>query len=179
VPVPWLLPVVAGAVVGSVTTRIVDRALAERGELGDAGVVDDVRYYGTGSVRPSFNGLPLDEAAVLLGGVFEVDRFQIRSGRAPVGVIAALAPDRRGRRRLRYQRIDKNEVWRTNRDVWKYGGGDCEDLAAAAAAELVEVYGVPAAPMIYRVRPGLAHAVVRLGDGRIFDPSRLGGMGQP
>ena len=128
-----------------------------------------------GGLTPTFSPLSVEEAAGLLQGLYESNRVQLRHGVRPVG--AALLPNAHGHRQLRYIRQDAREHWRTVRDIWRHGGGDCEDLAAAVAAELTELNGVVARPVIYQVRPGLSHAVVQLGDGRILDPSRWGGMG--
>jgi len=129
------------------------------------------------AVVPHFGPLSLEEGAYLLQGLYFVNVNQLRHG-VP-GILGALVPGSAGpgRRRLRYQRLDEREHWRSLREIWKYGGGDCEDLATAVAAQLT-VSGTPARPVVYRVRPGLAHVVVQLEDGRILDPSKIGGMGE-
>lgn len=111
----------------------------------------------------------------MLQGLYEVDLQQLREG-VP-GILGALTVGSGGpgRRMLRYIRSDKPEHWRTVREVWEHGGGDCEDLAAAVAAELT-LNGEPARPVVYQVSPRLAHVVVRTADGRLLDPSKLGGM---
>ena len=54
--------------------------------------------------------------------------------------------------------------------------GDCEDLAAAVAAERT-YHGHPSTIVLYSVRPGLSHAVVQdLQTGERLDPSVTGGM---
>lgn len=118
----------------------------------------------------------------MLQGLYQVNLEQLRSGQvAPISFAlhkgSSLGSTRDGRL-LRYIRSDPRERWQTVRDIWQTGGGDCEDLAAAVAAELT-LKGVPARPVIYRVRDGLAHAVVQdLETGQLIDPSKTGGMGE-
>lgn len=132
------------------------------------------------AVRPRLTTLHLSEAAYMLQGLYLVDIAQLEAGYPPI--LAALrrgsCPRAPGGRLLRYIGEDPDEVWQTIRDLWREGGGDCEDLAAAVAAEFT-VGGIPARPVIRRIRPGLAHAVVQvLGTGQIVDPSKIGGMGE-
>lgn len=139
-------------------------------------------------LTPTFSPLPLGEAAWLLQGLYLVNLEQLRQGIPPIS--AALHRGPTGQRVIRYERRDREEHWRTLRDLWRFRMGDCEDLAAAVAAELTYA-GIPARPVIYKVRPGLAHAVVQitapsqlaglvgLTPGTILDPSRTGGMGEP
>jgi len=77
---------------------------------------------------------------------------------------------------VRYRREPiGREDWRTRERVLLDGWGDCEDLAAALAAEL-EVAGYPAHAVVRRAHGGRGyHAVVRL-HGRELDPSRWLGM---
>ena len=60
--------------------------------------------------------------------------------------------------------------------------GDCDDLAPWKAAEYNLGKGVPRDPAARAIAipsPGIGwHVVVKLGDGRIVDPSRALGMGQ-
>lgn len=130
------------------------------------------------SVTPTLGRLTLAEAAWMLQGLYLADLEQLRNGAR--GILSALPPVMHGsreRRLIRYVRRDENERWQTIRDLWANGGGDCEDLAAAVAAELT-FKGTPARPVIRRVRPGLAHAVVQIiATGQILDPSKLAGMG--
>lgn len=131
-------------------------------------------------LRPTFGRLSVDEAQALLFGLWQVNRYQL--GRGVPGVLARLRPGAdpvTGKRILVYQRHDPNEHWRSVREIHHYGGGDCEDLAAAGAAELTEHFGILAVPYVYRVKPGLAHVVIKRADtGEILDPSKLGGMGE-
>lgn len=114
------------------------------------------------------------EAELALRGLVEVNLEQLAQG-VP-GIIRALRPDARGRRRIRYERSDPREEWLTLRDLWERGHGDCEDLAAASAAEL-EFKGIPARVLVQQVRPGLWHArVLRMDTGQVLDPSLTGGM---
>lgn len=64
------------------------------------------------------------------------------------------------------------EEWQSAANLLRTGEGDCEDLAAYRAAEL-RFEGEPATVAIVRTRRGSFHAVVRRGDGRIEDPSRI------
>lgn len=129
-------------------------------------------------VRPRLPSLDLPEAEQLLLGLMRIDQHQLLRGIPP---ISAALKVQAGRRALRYIRADPAEEWLTLRDIWLRGGGDCEDLAAGVAAEL-SLAGFDARPVIERVRPGLAHALVevRQGTRRVrIDPSRTGGMGEP
>lgn len=115
----------------------------------------------------------------MLQGLYEANLVQLREGAA--GISEALHAGR-----IVYVRADPHERWQTIRDLWVSGGGDCEDLAAAVAAEATWLYeqsggelGFPARPVIVRIRPGLAHALVyNLLDHTKSDPSRTGGMGR-
>jgi hypothetical protein len=71
-----------------------------------------------------------------------------------------------------YAREDGTEEWLTLPLIQAVGYGDCEDLAAAFAAS----YG--GIPFVERVNQSLLHAVVRLPNGRVVDPSRILGMGR-
>lgn len=116
------------------------------------------------------------EAEAALLGLVAVNLQQLRGGIRPISHL--LKPDRRGRRRIRYIRLDPGEEWLSLRDIRAKRGGDCEDLAAAVAAELI-AGGIPARPIIRKVRPGLWHAMVLREDtGAILDPSRTGGMNE-
>jgi len=132
------------------------------------------------ALTPTFGRLSLEEGAYLLQGLAAVDLQQLRSGTP--GILRAISPGTGmqglGQRRIQYRRRDPAEHWQTIGELWRSGGGDCEDLAAATAAELV-YHGIPARPVVRRVRPGLAHALVQLGDGSTLDPSKVAGMGEP
>ena len=70
------------------------------------------------------------------------------------------------------------EDWLTIPDLYATGYGDCEDLAAARAAELrVSGEDRGARAVAYRSGPTVWHAVVMRGDGSVEDPSLLLGMG--
>lgn len=129
-------------------------------------------------VIPHFGALKPEEAAALLQGLYAINLVQLKKG-VP-GILGALVPGSAGpgTRRLRYIRRDPQEHWRTIREIWRYGGGDCEDLASAGAAQLT-MMGIPARPVVYKVNPTLYHVVIeRLSDGKLLDPSKLGGMGE-
>lgn len=76
---------------------------------------------------------------------------------------------------------EQTEQWKDVPRIIEDGWGDCEDLACWRIAELRHK-GIAARPYIkWRAsptRPGMDryHAVVRLPDGRIEDPSRSLGM---
>lgn len=62
--------------------------------------------------------------------------------------------------------------------VVRRGWGDCDDLAPHAAATLRANGSDPEARAIVRPSgPGRWHAVVELGSGKIYDPSKAAGMG--
>lgn len=122
-------------------------------------------------IRPRVGRITLDEAESLLYGLYLVDLLQLDDGIPPIS--AALHAGR-----IRYERRDPNERWQSLRGLWRRGYGDCEDLSTAVAAEMSK-RGTPARPTIYRVRPGLAHAVTLDTELRMrIDPSRTGGMGK-
>lgn len=105
-----------------------------------------------------------------MSGLVQLDVVQIRAGVPPIS--PALNSGR-----LRYIRRDPDEHWLTLREIWERGGGDCEDLAAALAAELIAVHGRPARVVLKRMGPGLIHAVTEdTKSGLLLDPSITGGM---
>jgi hypothetical protein len=79
---------------------------------------------------------------------------------------------------VRYRReVSGSEVWQTTPILYAEGVGDCEDLAAHRAAELIESgEDSGAKALIKQVRPGLWHAVVQRGNGKVEDPSKRLGM---
>lgn len=80
---------------------------------------------------------------------------------------------------LRYQK-EPSDVWRHTADLMARGNGDCEDLAAARAAEL-RVSGVDPGAFVhvYQSGPQRYHAVVGRSDGSVEDPSWILGMKVP
>lgn len=168
--VPMLLPAVVGlgAVLSGWIRPTARRMPPIRGEAARGGP----------SIQPTFGKLTIPEAQLLLQGLMLVNVQQLLNGTPPIS--EALFKGR-----LRYIRSDPYEHWRTIREIWDFGGGDCEDLAAAVAAEqAVDSGELPelisaAYPILYRSRPGLWHAVVQEGaGGPLVDPSRTGGMGR-
>jgi hypothetical protein len=135
-----------------------------------------------GAVQGRIGRLTVGEAqAFLQGGLVGLNRYQLRV----MGVQPVSRALHEGR--VVYDRRDPTEHWRSIREIWEAGDGisgpagvgrgDCEDLAAALAAELTEA-GYPAEVVIAPVRPGLSHAIVKvIATGELFDPSRTGGMG--
>jgi hypothetical protein len=85
---------------------------------------------------------------------------------------------------VRYER-ERYERWRSIPVCLAELAGDCEDLACWRAAEIVLREGDSQARPIWTKRYSpkrngwLYHIVVRRGDGRLEDPSRLLGMGEP
>lgn len=141
--------------------------LAQAGGLGL--LAGQPTFVGPGVVHVRLRPMSLEQAQVALAGLVAVNRAQLRAGVPPIS--AALHT-----RRLRYERRDPKELWLTIRGIWAQGSGDCEDLAAATAAELEEL-GIPARARIKRVSLGLAHALTeRLDNGTVLDPSITGGM---
>ncbi len=130
------------------------------------------------AIRPTLNVMTLSEAAWMLQGLYLVNLHQMQVEQVP-GILRALrsGSDGRGGRMIRYIRRDPRELWQNIRSIWWNGGGDCEDLAAAVAAELT-LLGIPCRPVIRRVNEKLAHAMVQvIATGELLDPSKLGGMG--
>ncbi len=71
------------------------------------------------------------------------------------------------------------ENWQDLATTLRIGYGDCEDLAAARAAELAERDNVDAIPVFRWRRDGslsLYHILVRYPDGQLEDPSERLGM---
>lgn len=130
-------------------------------------------------------GLSMGEALALLQGYTAALEVEIRAARKAGDTRSVMTGIRCGA--IEYDRADPDEAWQGWAETLDKGGGDCEDLAAAVAAEL-RVDGIPegasrgtvvrARPVVYRVRPGLLHVVVDSPWG-IIDPSRLAGMGAP
>lgn len=88
---------------------------------------------------------------------------------------------------------DSGVRWQLERDPRSQGGedwhplnelydgretADCEDIAAARAAEMTVLDGIPAVPRLTYVDGGY-HIVVQLEDGTIEDPSVILGMSRP
>jgi len=104
------------------------------------------------------------EAAI--EGLTALDELLIRAARYPSIYRAG----------VQYRR-ESRDTWRHVADVIRLGGGDCEDLSAARAAEL-RVSGIdPGAYVhVYRSGPQRYHAVVGRSDGTAEDPSWILGM---
>ena len=124
-----------------------------------------------GAVRPTFDRMSMEEAAWLLQGLYLMDVSQLRAGVPPPSP-AILSG------RIRYVRRDPDERWQSLMGIYGRGGAaDCEDIAAAVAAERT-LLGLPSRPVIYQSGPGTAHAVVQdTRTGQLFDPSITAGMG--
>ncbi len=119
---------------------------------------------------PKIGAISIPEAEALLHGLVHLDVLQLRSGVPPIS--SALKSGR-----LRYIRSDPDEHWLNIREIWEKGGGDCEDLAAAIAAELIAVFGRRARVVLKRMGPGLVHALTEdMQSGQLLDPSITGGM---
>lgn len=80
---------------------------------------------------------------------------------------------------VRYRREPKIpgrvENWQTFTQLIQSGEADCEDLAAARAAELQVKKGIKAIPWLTK-KGKVWHVMVRYPDGRLEDPSRILGM---
>lgn len=89
-----------------------------------------------GSVRVWTKLNPV-EAVGLMSGLYRVNRLQVARAAAEGGdPLAVLHGLQRGT--IKYIRADKTEHWKTRNQILEDGGGDCEDLANAIAAELNE-----------------------------------------
>ncbi len=76
------------------------------------------------------------------------------------------------------ERRGKRENWQGIQGVLRSKKADCDDLSAARVGELIATGEDPLARVyIYRTGPRTLHAVVRRGNGKIEDPSRILGMG--
>lgn len=125
---------------------------------------------GLGAIRPMVAPLSLPEAELMLDGLIEVNMSQYLRGVPDISPALWTG-------QLRYIRRDTQELWKPVADIWKDGGGDCEDLAAGVAA-FRTLLGQPSRVKIIRSGPGIAHAVVQdKRTGRLLDPSWTGGMG--
>lgn len=128
------------------------------------------------SIVPTFRKLTPGEAEALIqGGLVGLNLYQIQRGIPGISagiergeVIYRQRDDREEFRSIRDMRSDRDAQGR----MW----GDCEDLAAAVAAERTHA-GYPSAVVLRETGPGYSHAVVQdLGTGKILDPSRDAGM---
>lgn len=122
------------------------------------------------SLRASLPLASAAEAEAALEGLVRVNSHQLAQGYPPISQALRAG-------RIRYIRRDPDEEWRSLAQIWANGGGDCEDLAAAIAAEL-RALGWRARVVIKRARPGLLHALtLNESTGQLLDPSLTGGMG--
>jgi len=103
-----------------------------------------------------------------LEGLTAVDAVMYRQRRYPKLYSAGI--------RYQRERVGR-ENWQTVAELYKSKVGDCEDLAAARAAEL-RMQGIPARAVAVRTGARSYHALVRWPDGSIEDPSRILGMGK-
>lgn len=76
---------------------------------------------------------------------------------------------------VRYVRERNKEDWRLPQEVYRRGGGDCEDLAVWLAAEKILSGEKARAVQKPGGRRGLVHVVVRTRSG-VEDPSKVLGM---
>jgi hypothetical protein len=124
-------------------------------------------------VRPHIVAVrSLGQLAAALEGLVLVNLAQLQEGEA--GLEADIQAGR-----VTYRRRDQGEQWLPLVDLRARGSGDCEDLAAAVAAEIRHTRGLRARAWPYFARPSLVHVVVKLPDGRLIDPSRTAGMVAP
>jgi hypothetical protein len=82
---------------------------------------------------------------------------------------------------VRYKREPRGrEYWKGYQQILRDRFADCDDLSAARVGELIATGVDPGARVyIYRTGPTTLHAVVKRSSGRIEDPSKRLGMGQP
>jgi len=119
------------------------------------------------AIRPNLDADGIEEIEALLEGLTRQNLSQLRRG---------LVPPIYSQKRVRYKREARGrEDWQSARVCMRLGGGDCEDLAAWAAASY-RLAGVNAVAIVKQVAPGLKHCIVRLPDGTIDDPSKRLGM---
>jgi hypothetical protein len=76
---------------------------------------------------------------------------------------------------VRYDRRDPNERWQLPSETLGRRRGDCEDLAAWRAAELL-LRGERASVGVRRTGPRVLHAIVVRANGSVEDPSKRLGM---
>ncbi len=124
--------------------------------------------------------LKTHEAANLLDGLVSVGLGQIaRSSHSARGSFPIIRAIQTGR--LRYRRADPREHWKSWRELMQElqrrgrATGDCEDLSAAVAAELL-YNGIAARTYVYRSGGKLYHVVVHTKRWGLLDPSRSAGM---
>ena len=129
---------------------------------------------------PTFH-LRTEEAANLLDGVVSANLSQMaKDPRGARGKFFLLRGIQDGW--VRYKRADRKEHWQTWREMVEQRDrtgvvrGDCEDFAAAVAAELV-ANGIDARTYVYKSTPGLYHVVVKTQKWGLLDPARGAGMG--
>ena len=103
------------------------------------------------------------QVQALMEGLTMVNRVAMReSGRRWPSLLSA---------GVRYQRTHE---WRSAALLLRHRRGDCKDLVAYEAARLREL-GCPVTIRLTRLG-SLWHTLIRLPDGRLFDPSRELGM---
>lgn len=113
----------------------------------------------------------------LVDVLFRINLAAMR--RLPVPALYGSNPSLVYRREKRDKDGNRLEDWRDCIDVLVNRCGDCEDLAAYRAAELVVQAGIEARPLVTyhpsRDVPGSTtyHVVVRHPNGSIEDPSRV------
>ena len=116
--------------------------------------------------------VPLVEHADILGALAAHVDACVRDLRRSPGLPPLYASG------VRYRREDPDERWKLPSETFADGGGDCEDLASWACAAH-RVAGRSCRVIVKRTGPNVLHAVVEHANGRIEDPSRRLGMGQP
>ena len=120
------------------------------------------------------------DAANLLDGIVSANLGQMRRKKVDPKAMPILRGIQSGR--VRYKRADPREHWQTWDELVAQlanGGiarGDCEDLSAAVAAELM-LAGEEARTYVYQSGPHLYHVVVWTKRWGVLDPSRAAGMG--
>jgi len=124
----------------------------------------------------TFSHIPLSAAsyAAAIEGLTRLDEHILRGDLEGPGGPSKFPPLYQSG--VRYKR-EPRDVWRHIGDVMASGWGDCEDLAAARAAELrVSGEDENARVGVYQSGPRRFHAIVIRGDETMEDPSRKLGM---
>ncbi len=120
-------------------------------------------------IRPRVYGISTTaELQALVAGLALANLSQMRSGDTFPQIY---------RTGIRYRREEPGEErWQTARALLLSKRGDCEDLVAYFVAWLWANGERRARPLVRDIRPGLKHALVVRGNGRIEDPSARLGM---
>ncbi|MFQ5625921.1 MAG: hypothetical protein ACE5FM_04625 [Methyloligellaceae bacterium] len=123
----------------------------------------------SGGLRPHFAKMSLEEAEGMVEGLVQLNMVQYRAGEQ--NVIEGIRS-----KQIRYERRDPNEHWKSVKELWTSGSGDCEDLAASVAAWHRLQGDAGARVIVVKGAGRVAHAQVLRGSGAVEDPSVWAGM---